>query len=285
MNMPFWLTEWDWEPSILIGTALVIGLYVYAVEPLRRKYHLADEIKVSQAVCFLLGVGIIFFALFSPLDYIGDHYLFSVHMVQHLLLSLVGPMLMVIGTPGWLIKPLLRQRLILKAVKVLTWPYLAFTLLNADLFLWHAPSLYDLTLANDGIHLLEHLTFIVFGVIFWWPVFSPLEEDLPRLSIGGRILYLFLAGMPMTLLGAGLTFTPPLYAPYINAPRLWGLSATTDQQLGGLIMWVPTNLMYIAMMSGLFIRWMQRQDEKQRAEEARQDASLNDSATEGIPVQ
>ena len=285
MNMPFWLTEWDWQPSILVGTALVIGLYVYAVGPLRLKYHLAEDVKVSQAVSFLLGVAIIFFALFSPLDYIGDHYLFSVHMVQHLLLSLVGPPLMVIGTPGWLIKPLLRHRLILKTAKIITWPYVAFILLNADLFIWHAPSLYDLTLANESVHLLEHLTFIVFGLIFWWPVFSPLEEDLPRLSIGGSLLYMFLAGMPMTLLGAGLTFAPPLYAPYINAPRLWGLSAATDQQLGGLIMWIPSNLMYIVMVSGLFIRWLQKQDEKQRAEEARQDALLNNSATEGIPVQ
>lgn len=269
----------------MIGTALVIGLYVYAVEPLRKKYHLAEEVKVSRAICFLLGVGIIFFALFSPIDYIGDHFLFSMHMVQHLLLSIVGPMLMVIGTPGWLIKPLLRHRVILRIGKILTWPYLAFTLLNADLFIWHAPALYDLTLANGSVHLFEHLTYIVLGVIFWWPVLSPLEEGLPRLKTGGSILYLFLAGMPMTLLGAGLTFTPPLYAPYINAPRLWGLSAATDQQLGGLLMWIPTNLLYICMMSGLFIRWLQKQEEKQRAEEARQDALLNKSATEGMPAQ
>lgn len=285
MNIPFWLTQWDWQPSILIGTALVIALYVYAVEPLRQKKHLADEVKISQAVAFLLGVGIIFFALFSPIDYIGDHYLFSVHMVQHLLLSLVGPMLMVIGTPAWLIKPLLRYPVFLKTAKLLAWPYVAFTLLNADLFIWHAPALYDLTLANESVHLLEHLTYIVFGIIFWWPVFSPLEEGLPRLKSGGSILYLFLAGMPMTLLGAGLTFTSPLYAPYINAPRLWGLSAATDQQLGGLIMWIPSNFMYIIMMSGLFIRWLQKQEEKQRAEEARQDALLNKSATEGMPSQ
>ena len=284
-GLPFWLTEWDWQPSILIGTALVIGLYIYAVEPLRKKYHLAEEVKLSQAISFLLGVAIIFFALFSPIDYIGDHYLFSVHMVQHLLLSLVGPALMVIGTPGWLIKPLLRNRLILKTAKILTSPYVAFMLLNADLFIWHAPSLYDLTLANESVHLLEHLTYIVFGVIFWWPVFSPLEEGLPRLSFGGRILYIFLAGMPMTLLGAGLTFTPPLYALYINAPRLWGLSAATDQQLGGLIMWIPSNLMYIVLMSGLFIRWMQRQDEKQRAEEARQDELLHGSSVKEMPTQ
>lgn len=269
----------------MIGTALVIGLYVYAIEPLRQKYHLAEEVKMSKAICFLLGVGIIFFALFSPIDYIGDHFLFSMHMVQHLLLSIVGPMLMVIGTPGWLIKPLLRNRVVLRTGKILTWPAVAFTLLNADLFLWHAPPLYDLTLANESVHLFEHLTYIVLGVIFWWPVLSPLEEGWPRLNTGGSILYLFLAGMPMTLLGAGLTFTSPLYAPYINAPRLWGLSAATDQQLGGLLMWIPTNLLYICIMSGLFIRWLQKQEEKQRAEEARQDALLNDSVKEGIPSQ
>ncbi len=283
-GLPIWLTEWDWQPSVLIGTAFVIAAYVYAVGPLRRKYHLAEGVKLSQAVAFLLGVDIIFFALFSPLDYIGDRYLFSVHMVQHLLLSLVGPVLMVIGTPGWLIQPLLRHRLILKIGKLLTSPFVAFTLLNADLFLWHAPALYDLTLANDTIHLLEHLTFIVFGVIFWWPVFSPLEEGLPRLEGGRRILYLFLAGMPMTLLGAGLTFASPLYAPYINAPRLWGLSPATDQQLGGLIMWIPSNLLYIVIMSGLFIRWLQQQEEKQRLKEAEMDRASDGTSVERTSV-
>lgn len=270
-ELPIWLTEWDWQLSILLGTALVIAAYAYAVGPLRRKYRLADDVKLSQALVFLLGVDIIFFALISPLDSIGDRYLFSIHMIQHLLLSLVGPALMVMGTPGWLLQPLLRHRFILRTGKVLTSPYVAFTLLNADLFLWHAPSLYDATLVNENLHLFEHLMYIIFGVIFWWPVFSQVEEGLPRLSGGGRILYLFLAGMPMTLLGAGLTFAPPLYAPYINAPRLWGISPATDQQIGGLIMWIPSNLMYIVMMSGLFIRWIQQQDEQQRVEEAKMD--------------
>lgn len=283
-GLPIWLTEWDWQPSILIGTAIVIAAYVYAVGPLRRKYHLAEDVKLSQALAFLLGVDIIFFALFSPLDYIGDHYLFSVHMVQHLLLTLVGPPLMVIGTPGWLLRPLLRNRLIYRIGKLLTSPYVAFLLLNADLFIWHAPSLYDATLANNTLHIFEHLTFIIFGVIFWWPVFSPLDEGLPRLDGGARILYLFLAGMPMTLLGAGLTFVPPLYTPYINAPRLWSLSAEVDQQLGGLIMWIPSNLMFIVMMSVQFIRWLQQQEDKQRLKEAEMDRLAEGTSVERTSV-
>src|SRR5204863_2618104 len=119
-----------------------------------------------------------------------------------------------------------------------------------------------------SIHILEHLTFIVFGVITWWPIFSPLEEGLPCLSFGGQILYLFFSGMPSVALGAGLTFSSPLYAPYLAAPRIWGISAATDQQLGGLIMWVPVSIFYIVIMSVLFIRWMLQQEAKQQALEA-----------------
>src|SRR6185312_7368186 len=114
--------------------------------------------------------------------------------------------------------------------------------------------------------ILEHLTFIGFSVLYWWPMFSP-SKDLPRLSFGGQILYLFFGGMPTVALGAGLTFFPPLYTPYISAPRAWGISPATDQQLGGLIMWIPGNLLYIVIMSILFIRWMQKQEAKQIAQE------------------
>lgn len=271
MGLPSVLTDWNWQPSIIVGTLLVIGLYCYAVGPLREKYHLAESVPMRQVVLFLLGVDAILLALFSPLDALGDRYLFSAHMLQHLILTFVGPPLMLLGTPDWLIKPLLRNRIILHVGKFLTSPVVAFTLLNADFFLWHAPSLYDATLYNDPLHILEHVTFIVFGLIYWWPVLSPLDEGLPRLSPGGQILYLFFSGMPSVLLGAGLTFMPPLYTPYIYAPRIWNISPATDQQLGGLLMWVPVSLYMIAIMSVLFIRWIQQLDKKQREEEMRQD--------------
>ena len=271
IGLDFWLTQWNWEPSIVIGTALIVGLYLYAVGPLRKKYHLAEHVKKAQVFSFLLGMFIMFLALVSPLDELGDSYLFSAHMVQHLCITIIGPPLLLIGIPGWLVDPLLRKPLIFPIARVLTFPALAFFLYNFDFWLWHAPPLYNATLENQNIHILEHLTFIVFGVIYWWPVFSP-SALLPRLSIGGQVLYLFLSGMPTVALGAGLTFLPPLYAPYLAAPRIWGLSPAADQQLGGLIMWVPGNIVYIVIVSILFIRWMQGQEVKQREQEALQDS-------------
>lgn len=276
IGVDFWLTQWNWEPSIVIGTALMVGLYLYAVGPLRKKYQLAEHVKKAQVCSFLLGICIMFLALVSPLDELGDSYLFSAHMVQHLCITIVGPPLLLIGLPGWLIDPLLRKPVIFRIARVLTFPALAFFLYNFDFWLWHAPPLYNATLENQNMHILEHVTFIVFGVINWWPIFSP-SALLPRLSIGGQILYLFLSGMPTVALGAGLTFLPPLYAPYLAAPRIWGLSPAADQQLGGLIMWVPGNIAYIVIVSILFIRWMQRQEAKQREQEALQDGIENEA--------
>src|SRR5438067_10031921 len=268
IGLNFWLNQWNWDPSILIGTVLITGLYLYAVGPLRKRYLPAEQIKRSQVVYFLLGVFLMFLALVSPLDELGDSYLFSAHMVQHLFLTIAGPPLLLLGTPAWLVKPLLHQRTAFLIARGLTFPAVAFFLYNADFWLWHAPLLYNATLENQSIHILEHLTFIVFGVLTWWPIFSPLEEGLPRLSLGGQILYLFLSGMPTVALGAGLTFLPPLYAPYLSAPRIWGISPALDQQLGGLIMWIPVSIAYIVIVSILFINWMQKQEAKQRASEA-----------------
>src|ERR1700694_567525 len=120
LGLTFWLTAWNWEPSIVIGTALLVGLYLYGIGPLRRKYHLADEVKRGQVVTFLLGVFIVFLALVSPLDELGDSYLFSAHMVQHLFITLVGPPLLLLGTPEWFIRPIVRHKTIFKIARFLT---------------------------------------------------------------------------------------------------------------------------------------------------------------------
>lgn len=266
IGLDFWLTQWSLEPSILIGTALITGLYLYAIGPFRRRHFTEEPVKSAQTFAFLAGVFVMFLALVSPLDELGDSYLFSAHMLQHLFLTIVGPPLLLLGTPEWLVNQALGNRIVFQIAKVLTYPVVAFFLFNADFWLWHAPPLYNATLENQTIHIIEHLTFIFFGLCYWWPIFSP-SKKLPPLHIGGQILYLFLSGMPSVLLGAGLTFSPPLYAPYIAAPRVWGISAATDQQLGGLIMWVPVSIFYIVIMSILFIRWMLQQEAQQQARE------------------
>ncbi|MBX5451268.1 cytochrome c oxidase assembly protein [Thermogemmatispora sp.] len=293
--MDFWLRAWHFIPSVVVGCVAIAVLYLYAIGPLRKQYELGPSVPRSRVVVFLLGVLIILLALVSPLDELGDDYLFSAHMVQHLLITLVAPPMMLWGLPGWLLMPLLRNRLLYRTIRFLTLPIVAFFLFNADIFLWHAPPLYDATLENEGIHVLEHLTFIIFSFLFWWPVLSPLEGELGPLPLPGQVLYLFLSGMPMVLLGAGLTFVPPLYAPYLAAPRIWGISPATDQQLGGLIMWVPANILVIVLMSVLFIRWMlaqeqrqiererlawQHEEEQERARQARQQSQQGDGDSE-----
>jgi cytochrome c oxidase assembly factor CtaG len=265
IGLHFWLTAWNWDPTIVIGAVLIVGLYLYAIGPLRKRHHYEPASK-GQVFAFLMGLGLMFLALVSPLDELGDSYLFSAHMVQHLILTMVGPPLLLIGTPEWFIRPIVRNKMLFAIARFLTYPAIAFVVFNADFFIWHTPALYNATLENQNIHILEHLTFIIFGMLNWWPIFSP-SKDLPRLSIGGQTLYMFVSGMPIVLLGAGLTFASPLYAPYIAAPRVWGISAATDQQLGGLIMWVPGNIIFIIIMSALFLRWMQKKEKEQSAQE------------------
>ena len=277
----FWLTAWNWQPSIILGTIAIICLYLYGVGPLRVKYHLADGVKTSQVVSFLLGVNVIFWTLFTPLDKLADDYLFSAHMVLHLLLSFAGAPLIVLGIPGWLLAPLLRNRVIFRIARFFTMPILTGVLFNVNLWFWHAPPIYNAMIVNLPLHIVSHLLFIITGVLFWWPILSPMEEGLPPLSIGKKMAYLFFSDMPMVLLGAGLTFVPPLYARYIHAPHIWGLSPETDQQLAGLLMWIPGSIFFIVIVSILFLQWMQAQDIKQRAE----DAALYDDDDQEIEIE
>src|SRR5579883_1416398 len=120
LDADFWLRSWNWQPSIILGTIVVIGLYLYATGPLRERFFPQESLSVRQAILFLLGVNIIFLSLFSPLDALGDDYLFSAHMVQHLCLTIVGPPLLVAGTPAWLVQPLLRKPQLLRIGRFLT---------------------------------------------------------------------------------------------------------------------------------------------------------------------
>ena len=262
-SAPLWL-QWNLDPTLVLGIAVFVGAYFYALGPLRRKYGWAETVDRRQVGYFVAGTVILILALNSPLDELGDEYLFSAHMVQHMLISIVVPPLWLLGTPEWMLAPLFKHANVTRVMRWLTNPIVAFGLFNADLWLWHAPAFYDATLANEYVHIFEHLTFIVFGVLFWWPILSPVRQ-IPRISKGFGVLYLFMACQPMVALGALLTFAAePLYQPYIAAPRIWGLSPLADQQLGGLIMWLPTNIPYVIGLSVLFFQWVSDQDRAER---------------------
>lgn len=254
-SVEFLWARWSWEPSVLLGLELVVALYLAAVFPLRRRFGWASAIDLRQVAAFMAGLLVIFVALVSPLDFVADRYLFSAHMVQHLLLILVMPPLIWMGTPGWVLRPLLGRPALAGAARLITHPLVAFTLFNANFWLWHVPRLYQLSLESVQVHILMHLLFMATAVLNWFPVLGPLPELRLR-SYPARMAYLFAQTWPDTGLSVLLIFSPTvLYPAYALAPRLWGLSPLADQQLGGLIMWIPGSLIYLTALSVLFFRW------------------------------
>ncbi|HEY7529138.1 MAG TPA: cytochrome c oxidase assembly protein, partial [Gemmatimonadota bacterium] len=213
---------------------------------------------------FAAGWALLFLALQGPLHDLSDTYLFSAHMVQHLVLTLVVPPLLLAGTPAGLLRPVLRVRAVAAAARVATRPLVAFGLYNALFALWHVPTLYDLMMRNHDVHVVVHLLFLASATLLWWPVAGPLPE-LNRLSPGAAILYLFLAGIPMMALASLISLADEvLYPWYAAAPRLWGLSPLEDQRLGGLIMWVPGSLVLWAAITIVFFRWSAARENEER---------------------
>jgi cytochrome c oxidase assembly factor CtaG len=257
--------EWNLDPTIFLGTALLCGAYLYAVGPLRKRYGWGPEVKRGQIAAFLIGTAVMLLALVSPLDELGDEYLFSAHMVQHLLITVVAPPLWLLGTPGWLVRVLLRQPVIGRVLPILTKPPVAFSLFNGIFALWHIPALYNLTLDNESIHVLEHLLFMSTAVLNWWPILNPLPEELPHMTFGSQMLYLFANCQVMVVLGVLLFFTGPLYEPYLLAPRILGISAADDQTIGALIMWIPGTIVYLIAMSFAFYAWFEQHEGEEDA--------------------
>ena len=199
-----------------------------------------------------------FVALNGPLHDLSDYYLFSAHMVQHLVLSLAVAPLLIAGTPGWMLRPALRWPVVGAVARWATRGTRCFAIFNVVLAAWHVPALYNLALAHHPIHIAQHLTLLAASVLMWWPILSPLPE-LPRLAYPGQMLYCFLMVIPMSVVAIYIAMADHLlYPAYASAPRLWGISPSMDQQIGGLIMWIPGGLFFYGVMTVVFFKWASR---------------------------
>ena len=246
---------WSLHPTVIVGVLLLAGLYFWGIGPARRRYGLGPPAPAWRVLCFTLGLVVLLVSLNGPIHDLSDSYLFSVHMAQHLLLTMVLPPLLIAGTPGWLVDRVVRWKGGRAVAKVLTHPVFAGVFFSITLLVWHTVGAYDLMMRSHDVHIATHLLFIVAAVLLWWPVTSS-APSLPALSPPLGMLYLFLVQLPMQLLGAIITFADdPLYPWYAAAPRTWGLSVLDDQKVGGLLMWIPGNLWIWGAMSVLFFRW------------------------------
>lgn len=247
----------------------VIGLLaLWALWGWRARVHATDARSPQrpsrlQSAAFAGGLVVMFLSINGPLHDISDFYLFSGHMVQHLVLTIVVPPLLLLGTPGWMLRPALRYPAIAAVARAVTTARAAFVIFNLILAGWHLPPLYNAAMYYHPVHILQHLMFLVGAVLMWWPLLSPLPE-LPRLSYPGQMLYSFLMTLPMTVISIFIVYADHmLYPAYASAPRLWGLSPLEDQQLGGLIMWIPGGLFFYLLTSLIFVRWTTSQRDDQ----------------------
>ncbi len=252
-------SEWTVYPSFLVGWLLLGGAYFLVVGPLRRRIPGSRPVPPARVASFAFALALIFLSLQGPLHQLSDYFLFSAHMVQHLVLILAMPPFLLYGIPDWLLRPALRVRPIALAARFVTLPLVAFSLNNAIFLAWHFPGPYDMMMRNHPVHVGMHLTIMVTGVIMWWPVMSPLPE-LPRIAAPLQMLYLFVLGIPMMITAALITFSrTPLYQWYVEAPRIAALSPLDDQRLGGVIMWVPGGLVLWIAITAVYFRWTQRE--------------------------
>jgi len=214
--------------------------------------------SAGQRASFFGSLLLLFLTLNGPLHDLSDFYLFSAHMVQHLILTLVVPPLMILGTPGWMLRPLLRRRGGFRVARAVTGVAVCFALFNLVLAFWHLPPMYNLALAHHSVHILQHLMFIAASVLMWWPLTSPLPE-LPRAAYPAQMLYCFLMVIPMSVISIYIVMADSaLYPAYATAPRVWGLTPMMDQQYGGLIMWIPGGIFFYAVMTVVFFKWSGR---------------------------
>ena len=233
-------------------------------------YLAAVRVCLSRlTVTFGVGVLVLFLALAGPVDALSDTYLFSVHMLQHVLLILAVPPLLLLGVPSTLARQLLAWPFLGGIERILGQPVVAWILGMGTLWVWHLPVLYTAALESESLHIVEHLCFLVTATIFWWPVLAPVTER--RLGPLAAVLYLFPASMASSLLGILFVFAPRIVYPFYLHPDdtlgilpllrgAWGLTPATDQALGGLIMWVPGCLVYLAFALVPLFRWLNEAD-------------------------
>jgi putative membrane protein len=250
---------WDFEPSVVVGCVALAVVYIALT---RRR-------KAAGTAWFLSGVLVLLLDLISPIDALGDEYLFSAHIVQHFVLALIVPPLLLRGIPRWMGEAALERPWLARVEREVAQPPVAWLLGAGTMMVWHVPAFFNAALASEGLHIVQHLSFLVTGVIFWWPVLSPVEQR--RLGPIPAISYLFSACVSCSLLGAALTFARPgLYPAYLN-PRDtlgilgmlrqdWGLDPKNDQQLGGMLMWVPGCFVYLSGILGIVARWYGRSE-------------------------
>lgn len=250
---------WHLHPDVWLLVALLGGGYAWALARVGPRMVHPIERVASRRQVVAFGAGLVSIVAVStwPVHDLGE-YLFSVHMVEHLVLALVAPPLLLGGTPAWLWRWLLEP--VLGTARFVTRPLVALVLFNGVLAFLHAPFVVELMLRSQLAHLGLHGLLFASALMMWAPVLNPLLE-LPRLSYPARMFYLFLQSLVPTIPASFLTFGDSvIYRFYETVPRLWGLSAITDQRMAGLLMKIGGGFLLWGFITVYFFKWFAVED-------------------------
>jgi len=278
--------EWDFDPLVVVPLAVTGVLYAAGLARLWRKAGTGKGISRWAAASFAGGWLTLALALVSPVAWLSQ-ILFSVHMTQHTLLMLVAAPLLTFGHPllawMWALGSDRRERAahafrgpkLVGAWHAVTAPLTVFLVQAVALWVWHIPSWYEAALHNDAVHAIEHLCFVLAGSLFWWAM---VHGRYGRRGYGLAVLYVFLTGIHSSALGALLTVAPtPWYPEYVRQGAAWQVDALADQQLAGLLMWVPAGVIFIVFGLALIAAWLGEAERRVRF-------GITDAASRGLPL-
>jgi cytochrome c oxidase assembly factor CtaG len=268
--------QWFADPAVLAPLALLAGVYVWRFAAARREGG-GRGAGPLQAAAFAGAMAALLAALVSPIDGLGEKYLFSAHMVQHVLLGDIAPLLLLLALSRVIMRPLTRRLTgVERALGFLASPATGLALWLVLMYGWHIPALYDAAVQSPPLHLLEHASFFAAGLALWWPLIQPVPM---RRSLTGMqpIAYIGAAKAGLAALGLYLAWSSTVLYPYYETtPRIWGLTPIEDQNIGGVIMMVEQSFTLVLVMVVLFVRALTQSEEEQRRRERleeRQDAA------------
>ena len=247
------LPAWHAHPDVWLLFGSIVAAYVIAGR--RHAAETGEPVDRRKTRFFLAGIAVLWLGADWPIHDLAERYLYHVHMEQHMLFTLVAPALLIAGMPPWLLRRFLRPKPVAEAFGFLTKPIVALILFNSVLLFVHWPAVVALSVSSEWAHFGLHLLLVSTALVMWWPVMSPLPE-YPALPAPGQMLYLFLQSLAPTIPASFLTFGDHLLYPvYGTFPRIWGISALSDQLLAGLIMKLVGGAILWVFITAIFFRW------------------------------